>query len=323
MKLLALALILAVATALGIAALETQVLYPHPATAPTKGIVWHGHTFPTRGDFARWLRSQGVRYGVWARHHPLVIGFAANPKAHPHMQHAAEARQARQPDSDWKLKSLGGGAAVLASLSLGIVFVRRRPSGAGGLATTNQLAARRAVLAARGGARWTLRRTAKATTLLSSRLGASWANAIRRHPSLVGVAANPRAGPPAQQAEGARLARQKGSNRKLGSLGGGAGAAVLASLSRGSIFGRSRLGGTHELATTIQLAARQVVLAAKRGPRWMLRRAAKAASLLSSGLAASWANTIRRRRVELAWYLATGLLAAGLGLAVTAWLNGV
>jgi hypothetical protein len=49
----------------------------------------------------------------------------------------------------------------------------------------------------------------------------------------------------------------------------------------------------------------------------MLRWAA-AAALLSSSLAASSADTILRRRSEFAWYLATGLLAIGLGLVVTA-----
>jgi hypothetical protein len=55
---------------LGIAIFETRVVYPPPADGPTRGIVWGGHTFATRADFARWLRVRGVPYRVWARHHP-------------------------------------------------------------------------------------------------------------------------------------------------------------------------------------------------------------------------------------------------------------
>lgn len=180
MKVLAVALILPTATVLAIAAFGTQIFDPSPpSNVRVKGIVWRGNTFASRADFARWLRSRGIRYRVWARRHPSVVGVAANPKAHAPAQQRAEARRAPQNGSDWKLKGLGG-AAVLASLSVGIVFVRRRPDGTGELATTIQRAARRAVLATREGVRWTLRRAAKATTLLSSRLAASWANTTRR-----------------------------------------------------------------------------------------------------------------------------------------------
>ncbi len=53
----------------------------------------------------------------------------------------------------------------------------------------------------------------------------------------------------------------------------------------------------------------------------MMLRWASATALLSSSLAASSANTIRRRRGELAWYLATALFAAGIGVVATVWLN--
>jgi hypothetical protein len=179
MKLLTAALILPTAFVLAIAAFETQIFYPPPSHAPTKGIVWRGHTFATRGEFARWLRSRGVRYRVWARRHPSLAGVAANRRAHPSAKQAAKARRSRK-GSDWSLENLGGGAAVLASLSFGIVLVRRRRRGGrGGSETQIQLAARRTVPAAKGGARLTLR-WPKATTLLSSSFAVSSANAIRR-----------------------------------------------------------------------------------------------------------------------------------------------
>jgi hypothetical protein len=52
-------------------------------------------------------------------------------------------------------------------------------------------------------------------------------------------------------------------------------------------------------------------------------RWANAAALLSLSLGASSADTIRRRRSEFAWYLATALLAAGIGVVATVWLNRV
>jgi hypothetical protein len=58
-----------------------------------------------------------------------------------------------------------------------------------------------------------------------------------------------------------------------------------------------------------------------RDARLILRRGA-AARLLLSARVASAAFSFRRRRSALAWCLATVLLAAGTGLAVTAWLNG-
>jgi hypothetical protein len=52
-----------------------------------------------------------------------------------------------------------------------------------------------------------------------------------------------------------------------------------------------------------------------------MRSLAIAAALLSSSLAASSAKTISRRRTEFAWYLASVLLAAGIGVLATVWLN--
>lgn len=70
MKFLATFLIAPALLVLALAVLETRVIYPPPANGATKGIVWGGHTFATRADFARWLRSRGVAYRVWVRRHP-------------------------------------------------------------------------------------------------------------------------------------------------------------------------------------------------------------------------------------------------------------
>jgi len=91
--------------------------------------------------------------------------------------------------------------------------------------------------------------------------------------------------------------------------------------------------------------ARRVAPAAKRGARSMSALAAAVALLFSSlsasaakrrarrilapaaavplspNLPASAAQTIRRRRSELVWYLATAVLAIGVGVLATVWLN--
>ena len=59
--------------------------------------------------------------------------------------------------------------------------------------------------------------------------------------------------------------------------------------------------------------------AAKRRARLILAPAA--AAPLSPNLPASAAQTIRRRRSELVWYLATAVLAIGVGVLATVWLN--
>jgi hypothetical protein len=70
MKFVAIFLIAPAVSVLALALLETRVIYPPPANGATKGIVWGGHTFATRADFARWLRSRGVSYRAWVRRHP-------------------------------------------------------------------------------------------------------------------------------------------------------------------------------------------------------------------------------------------------------------
>jgi hypothetical protein len=170
MKILVAALILPAVIVLGIAAFETRIFYPAPSNGPTRGIVWAGHTFATQPAFARWLRSRGVPYRVWARRHPVRAGLTANRLA---KQAAAsrrrEARDGRQKDSGWGLGAIGGGAAFLAVLGLGVVFVRRRwrPGNLGSARPTFRLAAGRGTPVASRVTGLMLRR-AKATAVLSS-----------------------------------------------------------------------------------------------------------------------------------------------------------
>src|SRR5439155_24168804 len=294
MKLLAVALILPATIVLVIAAFETQILYPPASNAPTKGLVWHGRTFASRGDFARWLRSRGVRYAVWARRHPS-----------PQKQ-AARAKRTGQKGSDWSAENVGGGFAVLASLGLVVVLVRRRrPSWSGGLVRqTLPLTAHRAAPAARGGTRLMLR-WAKATALLSSSAAKVSANVIRRRGTEFARFLARRGAPAAER--GARLMlRWAKATALLSSSAAKSSARIIRR--RGTEFAR--------------FLARGAAPAAKGGARLMLRWAT-ATALLSSSLAASSANTIRRRRSEFAWYLATALLAAGIGIVATVWLNRV
>jgi hypothetical protein len=258
MKILIAALILPAVIVLGIAAFETRIFYPVPSNGPTRGIVWDGHTFATQAAFARWLRSRGVPYRVWARRHPIQAGLTPNRLAKQAVLYRKrDARDGRQKDSGWGLKAFGGGAAFLALLALGVVVVRRRwrPGNAGWARQTFRLAAGRAAPVARRGTGLMLHR-AKATAVLSSNTAESLAKSVSR--------------------EGTEFA--------------------------GSF-------------------AHRAAPAAKRGAGLMLSLATSAA-LVSSSLAASSAKTISRRRSEFAWYLASALLAAGIGVVATVWLNG-
>ena len=134
MKLLASALILPAAIVLAIATLETRVLYPPPSNGPTTGLVWSGHTFATRTDFARWLRSRGIRYAVWARRHPKLSGFTPNRRAERPLQRRprAAAEAARKKAPRWSVEGVGGGLAALGALALIVLFARhRRPLASG------------------------------------------------------------------------------------------------------------------------------------------------------------------------------------------------
>jgi hypothetical protein len=224
MKLLAVALILPATILIAIVAFETQLFYPPPSNAPTKGIVWDGRTFASHGDFARWLRSRGESYAVWARRHPSLVGAGAGRVAHPPAQKAAGAKRASEKGFDWSV--VGGGLAALAGLGLAAFFLRRRrsrPMLRGTEATAllfssaakssariirrrgpefARFLARRAAPAAKRGARLMLRGT-EATALLFSSAAKSSARIIRRRgPEFAGFVAH-RAAPAARG--GARL----------------------------------------------------------------------------------------------------------------------
>src|ERR671936_122429 len=95
MKLLVAALILPAAVVLAIAAFETRVVYPLPTNEPTRGIVWDGRTFVSKGDFGRWLRSHGSSYAVWARRHPVQAGIKPSPSRPTPQRLAARNFQAK------------------------------------------------------------------------------------------------------------------------------------------------------------------------------------------------------------------------------------
>ena len=119
---LAAALILPALIVLGIATFETRVLLSPGSNKPTQGIVWDNQTFTTRAEFARWLRSRGTSYRVWARQHPSFTGVEPSREAQPR----TKVEGARQKRSFWSLERVTGAAAVLALVGLGIVFVRWR-----------------------------------------------------------------------------------------------------------------------------------------------------------------------------------------------------
>ena len=180
MKILVAALILPAVIVLGIAAFETRIFYPVPSNGPTRGIVWDGHTFATQAAFARWLRSRGVTYRVWARRHPIRAGLTPNRVAKQAVVYRKrEARNARQKDSGWGLKAFGGGAAFLAVLGLGVVFVRRhwRRGNPGSARQTFRPASDRAAPEARRGT-GKMRRGAKATAVVSSNTAESLARTL-------------------------------------------------------------------------------------------------------------------------------------------------
>jgi len=205
MKILVAALILPAVIVLGIAAFETRIFYPAPSNGPTRGIVWAEHTFATQAAFAHWLRSRGVPYRVWARRHPVRAGLTANRLAKPAVaSRKREARDGRQKDSGWGPRAFGGGAAFLAVLGLGVVFVRRRwrLGNLGSARQTFRLAADRAAPVARRGAGLMVRR-AKATAVLSSKTAKSSAKLMSRRGTEIARSFAHRAAPAAKG--GARL----------------------------------------------------------------------------------------------------------------------
>jgi len=74
------------------------------------------------------------------------------------------------------------------------------------------------------------------------------------------------------------------------------------------------------------LKVRRAVAAAQRAARptvrWAGATAQRFGGLVVSAAVIAWRNlSARRNRGELAWYLATALLAAGFAVIVTVWLN--
>ena len=290
MRLLAGVLTLSAAIVLGIAAYEAV---PAPSHGPASGIVWHGQTFATRAAFARWLRSQGLTYRAWARSHP--VGGVAR----------------RQKHSGWDPGVLAGIAAFLGALALGVTFVRRRwpESGAAAAHLIGVMGLRGAAAigaGARTTSRWaapTIRRSMERATAAASR---AWHGA--------GVTATHRVeamrvrGAAAAEA-GARRTRRRAALTARQSMAFGTAAASGA---------RHGIGGS--AAHRFEVAGLRGGGPGKGRARRTRRRPALTARRLTA-LATAAVFNARRRRSELAWYVTTALLAAGLGVVVTVWLN--
>lgn len=299
---------------IGIAAFETHALFPGPSHTRAEGIVWRGRTFVTHREFARWLRARGVSYAAWARQHPSLAGVRAG--------------RGGKKDSDWSARNVGGGLVILAGIGFVLLFVRRRwphrleaawDAVRFGLAWAMDavwLAARRAGPPAKKGAR-TLLRWAMLASLLAARKVESWARLIRRRGPEFARSMARRVAPVAKR--GARLMLAFATTLAVSTW--------RLSASAGKGGARRMLG----LATAVALLFSSVpTSAARRGtptpaakrrtPTSAARRRTRS-PLLSSNLGESAAKAIRRRRGELLWYLATAVVATGVGVLATVWLN--
>ena len=282
MKLLG-ALVLPAVMVLGIAYFETRLVADSspPSYAQARGVVWAGHTFVDRAQLARWLRSRGVRYKVWAQRHPALTGITPRRQAAPAVRRAEVNGADHRPT--WMFAALVGSAAVLAVLFLVLVFRDRRL------------------------ARW----RGRILSAFPRPLGARG----------VAVRLRGRRDRPAQRQAGGSRGRRP-SSRTLGKPGRPLGVvtvlgpALVLRVRRWQHRARARLPAAQRGHLELRAAA-----AAAGGAR-LIRRWGAVAGLLLSTRATSAAFTFRRRRSELAWCLATALLAAGTGLLVTAWLNG-
>ena len=342
MRLLAGVLTLSAAIVLGIAAYEAV---PAPSHGPASGIVWHGQTFATRAAFARWLRSQGLTYRAWARSHP--VGGVARRQKHSGWDPGVLAGIAaflgalalgvtfvrrRWPESGAAaahligVMGLRGAAAIGAgarttsrwaaptirrSMERATAAASRAWHGAGVTATHRVEAMRvRGAAAAEAGARRTRRRAAL-TARKSMAFGTAAASGARHGiggsvahwfdvAALRGVAA---------AEAGARRTRRR----------------AALTVRRSTAFGTAAASGArHGIGGS---AAHRFEVAGLRGggpgkgrARRTRRRPALTARRLTA-LATAAVFNARRRRSELAWYVTTALLAAGLGVVVTVWLN--
>jgi hypothetical protein len=108
-------LVLPAAIVLGLVYVESRVLDDSPPYSRARGVVWAGRTFVDRAQLARWLRSRGVSYRVWAERHPALSGVKPRP--------AARAANATRADrgSAWISAKLVGALALLALVVLVVV----------------------------------------------------------------------------------------------------------------------------------------------------------------------------------------------------------
>jgi hypothetical protein len=287
MRLLIAALILSSVIVLGIAAFEA---IPSPSHGPANGVVWAGQTFATRADFARWLRSQGSSYRAWARQHPVQAGLTSNQGAAQH--------------SGWSPGVLVGIAAFLGALALGVNLVRRRwPEGGAAAAHLIGVTGLRSAAAIGAGARttgrWAAPRVQRSMARAAAAASAAWHGTGRPAARRLGALALKGA-----QA-GARMTLRWAALTARRSM----------ALATSAAFGARHGGGpaAHRLEVG---ALRRAGPAVRRRRRW----AAMAAERLAA-LATFDAFSGRRRRSELAWYVTMAVLAAGMGVVVTVWLN--
>jgi len=269
-------LVLPAAIVLVLAYVETRVVADSSPPARAKGVVWAGRTFVDRAQFARWLRSRGVRYRVWAQRHPALAGIT--PKKVPRTAGRGGVNEA---GDRWRRISptLIAAAAALSVLLLILVFRGRRL------------------------VRW-LGRVLSAFPRPSPRGVAFRGGGGPDRPAL-----RPPSGGPHRRPSGSSVEK----------LGGAVGAAAV--LRPGLVLRAVRRQHRAKGPPAARRRHAAPVSAAANGGRFVVRTGA-AAPLLLFARARSAAFMLRRRRGQLAWYLATGLLAAGTGLLVTAWLNG-
>jgi hypothetical protein len=82
------------------------------------GIVWGDRVFVNRTQLARWLRSRGVDYLVWARRHPVRAGLEPPSPSRPPQARADSAAGIR-----WT-RWLTGATALAAGIGL-LLLLRR------------------------------------------------------------------------------------------------------------------------------------------------------------------------------------------------------
>ena len=186
------ALALPAVLVLGIAYTATHLVDgPPPSTqASARGIVWGGLTFVDRAEFARWLRSRGVPYRVWAQRHPARAGIALRRQADRPARRAAHVNGAGHR-SNWAPVGLGGAVALILAL-VGLLVHRHR---SGKPRTRRRLpgeqfgvAARRVIAAEAGRARLLVRRPIVAALTSASFARSAGLTTLRTAPVAAGGA---------------------------------------------------------------------------------------------------------------------------------------